>query len=104
MDQTHVSHFFAEVSGNFSEVLGEAQSDSPGLVFSSLYNERHDESFVLISIQNFGNFLEAFSGKNSDLILFIGGSVFEDADEVAQDIFFFVDSAHLRYLGGGDSL
>ncbi len=38
------------------------------------------------------------------MVLFVCGPVFENADEVGQNVLFFVDFAEVRNFGGGDSL
>jgi hypothetical protein len=104
LNETHISDFFAEIGSDISEVFGEAQSDSPGLIFSGLDDQRHDVSFVLVFGEYFGDFLERFCGEDSDLILFVGGAVLEDADEVGEDVLLFVDFAEVGNFGCGDSL
>jgi hypothetical protein len=46
-----------------------------------LNDQGQDKGFVLIFGQNFADFLEGFSGQNSDLVLLIGRSVFQDGDK-----------------------
>jgi hypothetical protein len=104
LDETHIGDFLPKIGGYLCKVFGKAQSDSPRLVFSSLDDEGHDESLILISGENFGDFLEAFSGQYSYLVLLICRSMFEDANQVAEDIFLLVNSAHMRNLCCGHSL
>jgi hypothetical protein len=81
LNQAHVSDFFSKVCSNQSEISGQTDSDSPRLVLSGLNDQRHDESLVLIFGQDFTDFLERLSGKDSDLVLFISGPMLQDGDE-----------------------
>lgn len=102
--QTGISNFLAEAFGNLGEVPGETKSNSPGLVLSSLDDQGQDISFVFILGQELGNFLERFNSEHSNLILLVTGPVLEDVDQVGDDVLLLVDLAHVRDLGGRDSL
>ena len=81
LNEAHVGDFLSETWGHFSEIFWEAQPDSPRLVFCSLNDQGHDECLVLIFGQDFADFLERLSGKDSDLILLISWSMFQDGNE-----------------------
>lgn len=104
LDQTHVCDLLAEVGGDFCEVFGKTESHPPRLVLSSLNDERHDECLILVTSEYLGDFFEALDGKDSDLILLISGTVFQDTDEIAEHVLLLVDPAHVGYLGGRNSL
>lgn len=72
LNQAHVGDFLSEIGGYISEVSGQAQSDSPRLVFGGLDDQRHDEGLVFVFGQYFRDLFERFGGQNSDLVLLIG--------------------------------
>lgn len=94
----------SKVRGDISEIFREAESNSPWFILSCLDDEGHDEGFVLIPSEYLWDLFEALDCEDSNLILLVGGPVFEDADEVAENVFFLIDFTHLGDLGGCDSL
>ena len=104
MNQTHVSDLFTKTWSNFCKVSRKTKSHSPRLIFSSLNDQRHNESFVLVFGQYFCQLFERFSCQDSDLILLVRGSVFKNTDQIWQNELFFINFAKIRYFWSRCSL
>ena len=104
LDQAQVSDFTTKVLSDFGEVLGQAQPHPPGFIISCLNDEWHDVGLVLIAGQHLRDSLERLSGEHAYLVLFVGGPVLEDADQVVDDVLLLIDLADLGDLGGCNPL